>query len=170
MENEIIFSETQRFKQWWIWLLLVGINALSIYGVFHQVIGGQPFGDKPMSNSALMIMTGTILLVTAIFSMLKLETQIKQDGIYVRFFPFHLKFKYFNWNVISNYYVRQYKPIKEYGGWGIRYGFFGKGKALNISGKDGLQLEFFDGKKLLIGTQRAKELEKLLPKKKERQK
>jgi hypothetical protein len=38
----------------------------------------------------------------------------------------------------------------------IRYGK--NGKAYNISGKRGVQFEFLDGKRLLIGTQKPKEL------------
>ena len=49
-------------------------------------------------------------------------------------------------------YVRQYSPIIEYGGWGLRFGIFGKGTAFNVSGNKGLQLEFINNKKLLIGT------------------
>ncbi|MBK8703741.1 MAG: hypothetical protein IPN33_08970 [Saprospiraceae bacterium] len=63
---------------------------------------------------------------------------------------------------MAKVYVRQYKPIAEFGGWGLRYSMSGKGRALNVSGNMGLQLEFKDGKKLLIGTQKPKEIELVL--------
>jgi len=46
--------------------------------------------------------------------------------------------------------------------WWLWVGFLGKGRALNISGSQGLQLEFTDHKKLLIGTNKPEELEKVL--------
>lgn len=52
--------------------------------------------------------------------------------------------------------VRTYSPLKEYGGWGIRYG--SNGKAYNVSGNQGVQLEFRDGKRLLVGSQLPLEL------------
>ena len=52
----------------------------------------------------------------------------------------------------------------EYGGWGLRYGFFGKGRALNVSGNTGLQIEFNNGKRLLIGTNKPRELKEVLTK------
>ncbi|MHC4187375.1 MAG: hypothetical protein ACYSRQ_04200 [Planctomycetota bacterium] len=55
-------------------------------------------------------------------------------------------------------YIRTYRPIKEYGGWGIRYGFGESGKAYNVKGNQGLQLVFENGKRLLIGTQKPKRL------------
>ena len=50
MDKEVLFTERQRFKQWWLWLILLGVNGLFLFGVFKQVIGGQQFGDKPMSR------------------------------------------------------------------------------------------------------------------------
>ncbi|MDQ1088364.1 hypothetical protein [Siphonobacter sp. SORGH_AS_1065] len=52
--------------------------------------------------------------------------------------------------------------MTEYGGWGLRLGLFGKGIAFNVSGNKGLQLEFIDHKKLLIGTNKPEELTKVL--------
>ena len=66
--------------------------------------------------------------------------------------------------MIATSYVRQYSPLLEYGGWGMRIGLFGKGKAWNISGDKGLQLEFTNQKKLLIGTNQPEELAATLEK------
>ncbi len=164
MSNNILFTERQKFKQWWIWLILLSVNGILIVGVFKQVIGGQQFGDKPMGNKELLIVTGLLLLLTLLFYILRLDTIIKQDGIYIRFFPFHIKFKYFGWDRMTKSYVRQYSPLTEYGGWGLRLGLFGKGTAFNVSGDKGLQLEFTDNKKLLIGTNKQDELTETLNK------
>jgi hypothetical protein len=164
MSNTILFTERQKFKQWWVWLILLSLNGILLFGVFKQVIGGQQFGDKPAGNTELLILSGLLLLFTLLFFNLRLDTIIKQDGIYVRFFPFHLKFKYFSWDSMTKTYVRNYSPLTEYGGWGLRFGFFGKGTAYNVSGDKGLQLEFTDNKKLLIGTNKPEELTETLNK------
>jgi len=164
MNNEILFSERQRFKQWWLWFILLGINGLFLYGAFNQVIGGQQFGDKPMSNTGILVTTGLTIFLTFLFANFRLDTTIRKEGIYVRFFPFHLKFKHYKWDKLAKSYVRQYSPVTEYGGWGIRLGLFGKGTAYNVSGNKGLQLEFSDNKKLLIGTNRPDELTETLKK------
>jgi hypothetical protein len=49
-----------------------------------------------------------------------------------------------------------YSSLRDYGGWGIRYG--SKGKAYNVSGSRGVRLELSNGKRLLIGSQRPEEL------------
>jgi hypothetical protein len=164
MSNEILFSENQKFKQWWLWLILLGINGLILYGVFKQVILGVQFGDKPMSNAGLFVTTGLTILLTILFAIFRLETKIKKEGIYVRFFPFHLTFKYYAWDKLTKSFVRKYSPLTEYGGWGLRIGLFGKGTAFNVSGDKGLQLEFTDNKKILIGTNKPDELTDVLNK------
>jgi hypothetical protein len=162
MDTKILFSETQKFKQWWLWILLIGINAVMFYGVYVQVIQGQPFGDKPASNTSLLIGFGISLLITILVLNFRLDTQVKNDGIYVRLFPLQLSFRFFPWNNLSECFVREYNPVAEYGGWGLRLGLFGKGTAYNISGNKGLQLQFNNNKKLLIGTQKPEELQQVI--------
>ena len=162
MEQDYVYKEIQRFTQWWLWLILVVLNLVFIYGFYKQVITGQPVGDNPMSDTGVTVATLVSFLLSAFFYSLRLETLIKADGIYVRFFPFHLKFKHYGWSRINRSYVRKYSAITEYGGWGLRYGMFEKGTAFNVSGNQGLQLVFVDQKKLLIGTNNPKGLSSAL--------
>lgn len=164
MGDEVLFIEKQRFKQLWLWIILLGINGFFIFGVFLQVIGGQQFGSKSMNDVGLLIATGVTILLTLFFISLRLDTHIKKDGIYVRFFPFHLSFKHFTWDTLKKSYIRKYAAIIEYGGWGLRLGLFGKGKAFNVSGNKGLQLEFTNNNKLLVGTKKPDELTEALNK------
>lgn len=162
MINNILFSEKQKFTQWWLWLPLLLVNVLFFLSIYLQVFKGVQFGAKSISNAALFIAALFCLLISASFYLFRLDTQLTSQGIYVRFFPFHFKYKFFPWNEISKAYVREYSPIAEYGGWGIRYSIFGKGKAYNIRGNKGLQLEFKNGKKTLIGSQNSAALNKAL--------
>jgi len=85
---------------------------------------------------------------------LKLTTEVRRDGIHLRFFPMFRQT--IPLSQIRRHYARTYRPIVEFGGWGVRYGW--KGKAYNVSGNRGVQLELADGKRLLIGSQRPEEL------------
>lgn len=156
METKVPFSEVQRFKQPWLWLLILAINGFFIFAFVKQQILGQPFGDKPMSNLSLSITIAVLALLTILFLSSRLETRITKEGVYVRFYPIHISFKFFPWNQIKKADVRKYSPLSEYGGWGIRG--LSKNKAFNTSGNKGLQLEFHDGKRLLIGTNKPEEV------------
>jgi hypothetical protein len=162
------FREEQRFRQWWLWVLLIGMAGLVLVlfgaGLYQQLVLGRPWGDHPMSDRALIATAlATWAFVAAIIWMLYsavLITEVRSDGLYVRFFPFHFRFLRFPFERIRSYEARTYSPIGEFGGWGIRYGC--KSKAYNVDGDRGLQLEFADGRRLLIGSQRAGEFVRTL--------
>lgn len=156
MYNNYLFSEKQKFTQWWIWLILLGINGMFLYGIYKQIILKEVFGDNPMNDTGLLLMFLFTLVITLSFIIMRLETNIDKEGIHVRLFPLHVNFKFFKWDEIEKAYIRKYNPVLEFGGWGLRFGF--KGMAYNVSGNKGLQLEFKNGNKLLIGTNRAEEL------------
>lgn len=158
MNKEIEFKEIQKFRQWWLILILLTILFTFTYAVISQLIYNIPFGTNPVSNTGLIVLAIIIFMVCAFILMIKLETKINQQGIYVKFYPFHLKFKFINWNEIDRVFIREYSPITEYGGWGLRISLSGNGKAYNVSGNKGLQIVFKNGNKLLIGTNKQEEL------------
>jgi len=160
MNDEILFEENQKFRQLWFWVILIAADLITLYGLIKQISYGLPIGSSLIIGKIAAF--AITLLFTGILFILKLETTIKKDGIYIRFYPFHLKTKEYSWNVISRAYVRKYNPIMEYGGWGIRLGMFGKGNAFNVSGNMGIQLVFTNGSMLLIGTKKAGEAEAVL--------
>lgn len=146
------FSEIQQFRQGWLLatVLIPCISAL-IY------IGFTVFRNWPMSGTYTLIYGVSILalvLVPVFMLSIKMVTDVKNDAIHIRFFP--LKREVIPFSEIAKCDARQYSPINEYGGWGIRSGI--KGRAYNVSGDHGVQLELTNGKRLLIGSQRSEEL------------
>jgi hypothetical protein len=150
MEN-ILFHETQRFRQPWLWLLLLGGFGVITWGVIQQVILGDPWGDNPAPDGVLIGTWLLHILLIAFIWMIRLEVRISTERIRYRFYPLHGRFREVFWEEVRQAGHRQYRPILEYGGWGIRWGF--RGKAFNIAGREGLQLVFIDDSRLLLGTQ-----------------
>lgn len=156
------FHEEQQFRQPWVWLLLLlislGLAGLFIHGLYVQLYLGHPWGDRPMSDTGLVTtaMLSLLLMGAAVwlFYALKLITRVDANGVHIRFFP--LTRKLIPFDNISSCQARTYHPIREYGGWGIR--FSRKGRAYNVSGDRGVQLEFRQGKPLLIGSQQPEQL------------
>lgn len=158
--NNPVFTESQRFRQPWLILLFVALNGGFLYPVIQQVILGNSIGEQPATNFELVLALLLSLLFTALFFIFRLDTEISDQGISARLFPIHRSFRRFEWKDIQHIEVRQYKPLREYGGWGIRFGR--NGKAWNIRGNQGIQLVFGNGKKLLIGTNKPEEVKKAL--------
>ncbi|MBK0403483.1 hypothetical protein I5M27_10840 [Adhaeribacter sp. BT258] len=154
MAAKILFSETQRFKQWWLWAILIFAAGIPFFAIYHEMQKPEAFADGAV-NAGLVLSMIVIIPLVALFMFIKLETRVTESGIAVKLFPLHLKFREFPWSEMEQIYVRKYSPLGEFGGWGLRYGF--GGLAYNIAGNQGIQIVFKSGKKLLIGTQKPEE-------------
>lgn len=150
-----LFREEQHFRQPWIWIPILAIACVMWYGVIQQVVFHEPFGSKPAPTAILVIFWMVFGIGFPIFFMnLKMVTEVRPTEIYISY----LVKKRIPLGDVEKYYTRIYRPIMEYGGWGIKFGF-GKGIAYNVSGNRGVQLELNNGKKILIGSQKPEELE-----------
>jgi hypothetical protein len=140
------FTEIQRFDQWWLKVIL----ALPLFESLAFILNDyQSTGD--VSTNSLVGFASIALATILIVGVIKFTTTIDETGISFQFFPFHLTIRTIVWSDLDAAFVRDYSPLKEYGGWGIRHSLK-NGKAYNIKGKAGLQLELKSGKKILIGT------------------
>ncbi|MBK8626969.1 MAG: hypothetical protein IPN86_15790 [Saprospiraceae bacterium] len=99
-------------------------------------------------------------LLSLFISSLKLSTEISNESVRYKMFPFHFKWKELSRKEIVKMEVRTYKPLQEYGGWGNRRGK--SGRAYTIKGKRGLQLTLKNGDKILLGTSKADEMVKFI--------
>ncbi len=85
---------------------------------------------------------------------LRLETEITQEEISFRFPPLVRKWRIIPREQILQFEAGKYRPVADYGGWGVRQGSGKRGRAYNVSGNLGLTIFLKDGKKVLIGTRR----------------
>lgn len=134
MGSDTVFREVQQFRQRWLWALLTGVALLTIL-----------FG--PISWAGLVVVGG----VAAFLYSIRLRTEVRDDGIYVRMWPLHRTVRRISWSSIADYEARTYSPLREFGGWGIRWA---PGKiAYNVSGNRGVWIERKNGKDVLVGSQ-----------------
>jgi len=85
---ELKFEEKQKFTQWWLWILLLGITLIPVYGIYQQIILGEPFGDKPLPDFGLIAFLLFMLAFVFFFWKMELRTNIDEEAISVKFFPF----------------------------------------------------------------------------------
>ena len=135
-EPTILFSETQRFTQVWIWAITLSAAVLT-WAIFLLVL--------------LVVGVG----IPAFVYSLRLEVELNEEDLAIRFRPFVRR--RIPLSRIREFHARPYRPIREYGGWGLRYG--PSGKAYNVKGDRGVQLLLEGKEKLLVGSQRPEEFE-----------
>jgi len=141
------FRETQRFRQPWLWGLLLGVALL---------VGGSLYVEGA-SGPGAVIGLAVVVAALALFAVARLTTEVGDDSVRIRFFPLHLSARRVPLEEIERAEAVEYRPIGEYGGWGIRWTV--GGKAYNVSGSEGVRVHRRDASELLIGSQRADELE-----------
>lgn len=151
------FREVQRLGgMWWGTLIVCGVAVLAWVGFVLQIVLGRPFGTKPTPDWAmwlLWLLFGIGLPV--LWHISRLVVEVTDDYIYVQYVPFVTRT--IAYTQIKGYEARSYRPIREYGGWGIRWAP-GKRRAYNVRGSKGVELELISGQRIMIGSQRPEEL------------
>ena len=145
------FKEQQKFRQLWLWGLILGIPlAITIFSLTMD------YGEQNLSHTELSIAPILPWLTVLLFYFLELKTLIDKDGIVIQFFPFRKK--KINWDEVATAEVLNYGFV---GGFGIRM-WTKYGTVYNVDGQMGLALGLKNFKKICIGTQRAEELERFV--------
>jgi hypothetical protein len=151
-----MFKEEQRFRQWWIWAIVLVVAALGWWGFVQQIVLGEPFGNNPASDWAVWLLWVFVGLgLPALFAFIRLAIEVTADEVVIRYRPL-LKRRILLAD-IERVNARTYKAVREYGGWGIK-GWSFKSVAYNISGDRGVQLTLRDGRRIMLGSRRPDEL------------
>lgn len=155
--NTNSFNETQKFRQWWLVIILLLPTGLIAYGVIQQLVFRMPFGDKPASDMLLVGILLFMILLDFLLLSVRLETRIDYAGVHYRWRPLMSKDRSIPWENIQHAEVIRYRFV----GYGWRFSFR-YGRVYNVSGNEGLQLVLKNGSKLLIGTQQAEAVREIL--------
>lgn len=159
-----LFREVQYSRQWWLCAVILGSAIVTI-----GVIGAALFGllpahgtdaDRPLSDVALMAAFALVVVlefgVCWLFFASHMVTEVRPDGLYIRYFPFHRRFRQIRLTGTGNVAAVKYSPLGDYGGWGIRGS--AKARAYNPTGDRGVRIDYDDGSHVLIGSGKPEEL------------
>lgn len=165
--SRLFFEEKQSLREvtfiWWIIVpVTLSIIIAILYGVYWQLIMGEPLGNEPMSNKGLLIgsIFSCIILGVVIWLLLSIElnTSITKDGIRYNFYP-HMHHA----REIGRQEIQEYSVVKlnffESRRRGYRKSLFKRSQRLIVNGRDALVLVLKTREKLTIGTQKPAELE-----------
>lgn len=145
--SKILFQETQKFNQWWLYLIVIGTAVLLI--VTFAAAAWESPSDYNMIGAIVSMLAGIAMIV--LIWVLKLKTTITEEKIRIHYFPF-IK-KEWKWSELKSAKVFDYGFV---GGWGIRI-WTGYGTIYNVRGSKGLHIKTND-KEYVIGTQKEEEM------------
>jgi len=151
------WRETQQMRRvWWIILAVGGITLLCWVSFVQQIVLGRPFGTNPGPDWVVwLVWLGFGIAFPLFFWHLRLVVEVSPKALLIRYVP--LMRRSIPLSEIVRVTARQYNPLLEAGGWGIRGG--GRGRIVySISGDQCVELELADGRIVVVGSQRAAEL------------
>jgi hypothetical protein len=144
------FREEQRFE--WFWTAMFCVPALIVgYGLYRVVWLKQPL----ISGSLLWPAFVVSLVVAVWFLRLKMVTEVRDEGLFVDFVWLWPE-RTIPWDQIRSVEARTYRPIRDFGGWGVRWA--ARGIVYHARGNRGARLVLASGERVLIGSQRTDEL------------
>jgi hypothetical protein len=159
LTNNILFEETQGLtRKSVIDFLKIATGLLLTAFIFNFIYQKGKFTAISGALGSGFIISVLVLIIANI----KMVTQIRDDGIYVRFPPFQPGFKKFLWKDIKQVYIRRYDALSEYMGWGIKIGPMGRGYI--VGGNMGIQIVLNNNYSVLIGTQQSEKVDAILKK------
>lgn len=158
LEEGVVFREVQRLRQPWVWAVAASIALATWAMAFYQLVLGVPVGNNPAEDWLMVVI---LLLVGVLFPAfilsVRLTVEVRREGLFLRYRPFHHRFIDLKLETVVSAQAMTYRPLRDFGGWGIRYGR--GGTAYSMSGKEGVQLTYTKNRHIMIGSLRAQELE-----------
>ncbi len=156
------FEETQRMRDnvWILWMcgiLLILPLPLVYYGLFEQLVIGQPWGNDPMSDTGLIAFSGFITIVSLgvlyMITSFQLETRIDREGIHYRLLPIVRSWKLIVREEIAEYHFEdKFKPFEGGGGVGRHRNIFKRLTTYRMYSRKHIDIKKKDGQRILLGT------------------
>jgi hypothetical protein len=158
MKEVILFEVKQYFGTENVRKFLFLVCATFLLGAMIRWLIIDTLDDNLITTFFGLFLLSLVIVIILSFC---LTTQITADGLVLNYFPFFSGKKIY-WSEIQELFIREYNPLAEYGGWGIKFG--PSGSVYNVRGNTGLQIIFHDGSRLLIGTGQPNAINKVLQK------
>lgn len=143
------FHEEQTFSRWLAWGIAAVVGIPAAAAVVEWLF-------RPGLLVPSLLSIAVFLPIAAIFFLARLVVDVDERGIHV---SFHLLWptRHIPLDDVQRAHATAYSPLADYGGWGVRLSW--RGWAFNTGGAEGVLVETKSGKRIMIGSRRAKDLE-----------
>lgn len=131
----------------------LGILMLALI-VLMIVIYLEQWGTNPLPLYGLIFVSLLFVILFVVFMFLMMKITVDDSEIRIKTIPTRRILL----SEIEKCEIREYKPLKEYGGWGVRYTFGKKIGYISSRVGKGVELTLKDGKRVMIGTDRYEDL------------
>ena len=155
-----------REKTWaplWVFAILWTACLAGAVAVVHDLylttapeVSGTADSMSPAGAAATLgLVLGFPMLITLLFT--RLDVEVQPDKLLIAFGPVHLIRKRISFADIDSVRGLTYRPIREFGGWGIRPR--GSRTAWTIRGNQAVKVTLQSGKEVYVGSRFPQRLE-----------
>ena len=130
----------------WVWILVWGaclaVAAATIYSADRGTL----------STTATALTLGAVVLFPLLMTLcfLRFDVEARADHLFIAFGPLHLVRKRVRYGDMESVEAVTYRPIREFGGWGIRP--TGRKTAWAIRGNQAVRVVLRSGKQVYVGS------------------
>jgi hypothetical protein len=144
-----LFDETQRARQWWLWAIVIVVSIVPVILLLRTAT------RQPQIRPYLPLLLLPTAVPPLLLVLIRLRVTVGSTELLIRFFPIRRRIPI---DEIATWEPVEYQPIREFGGWGIKWSMRDGTTAYTVHGTGGVRVTTTKGKKLLIGTQRPADL------------
>jgi hypothetical protein len=158
-DSRPVFREVQRFPLRRIAVALASPPCFMLGLLIWQVLLGHPWGKHPMSNGDVIGWTVFVWLIYFRLITVRLVTEVRQGALFIRMRGLW-RLRRVPLDSIQSVESITHDIARDYGGYGFRS--TREGKAYVANGGHGVRVTLNGGEKLVVGSQRADELARVL--------
>jgi hypothetical protein len=148
-----LFCEVQYFRSNRFMILTLAVIFIALAVLLVEI---EKLSKRGITPYPLYILVAFILLIFLFTYFMNLKIEVSYSELKFIMIPLMFRAKRHQLSEIEKAEAVSFRPILDFGGWGIRYG---KGMwAYNVYGNKGVVVYLKSGKKFLLGTQKAEEL------------
>jgi hypothetical protein len=129
----------------WIWPIVVGSFLAGTWAVWRET---SPTSATAVTSSVAVLVMGPLAMWALVGS---LRVRVTHSSLLIGFGRLQWIQKHLPFSEITGIEPVRYSPIREFGGWGVRFGWGGK-RAWTIRGNGAVRLTLRDGKQLYVGS------------------
>ncbi len=151
-----VYREVQYFASNPVVLFSYAVFIAAMIFLVYEMIDLSSKKKPSLPLVLPLIILGVIFIIT-LYS--RLIVEVTPFELRFKLVPFMIKYKLVELKEIERCEAVVYRPIAEYGGWGIRCGRGGT-RAYNVSGNEGVVVKLKNGKQFLLGSKNKEELQR----------
>ena len=92
MSNESLYYEIQRSPKWLLVNALILLNGMFLFVIVSQYFKRVDMGIETLIDPNILISWSIVILASIFFKIMRLETIIRSNGVYICFYPIQLSY------------------------------------------------------------------------------